>query len=163
MLDGAIEASFREDHRGLLTQAASALGVLPMRISLISEDRIAVHGEQLQDIGQLPVVGPLSPEVLYTGALEGDVVETVSSGRPSFFVVAPDASFEPRRRRILESLRKPTEVHEEQTKVYLDVRAVTETRCLELLKEENDAMQPLADLDEATRRQPRDALRRILG
>jgi hypothetical protein len=122
---------------------------------------VTIFGEPLDDIGQLPVARPLSPEVLFTGALEGDVVESITSGRLSFFVVAPEEALQPRRRRVLDGLRKPTENTEIQAAVFLDARAVTETRYRELLKEEDEVMRPLADVDTVTRLAPRRTIRNI--
>lgn len=165
---GVCEARFQDDGRALARQVASALGVLPARVRCIKDDDddeecvyVVVQGEPLEDIGQLRVARPISAEVMYTGALEGDVVETVRAGRLSFFVVAPDASLEPRRRRILESLRKPSEMHALQTSVFLDVQAATERRYRELLREEEEAMRPLSTVDSTARQAPRRALNRI--
>lgn len=153
---GVCEARFRDDGRSLDLQAAAALGVLPSRVSC-KREAVIVQGEPLEDIGQLTVVRPTSPEVLYTGALEGDVVETLMRGKLSFFVVAPDASFEPRRHRILESLRKPSETHEVQSTVFLNVQAATEERYRKLLCDAAK-MTPLSDVDDARRHAPRRAL-----
>jgi hypothetical protein len=55
--------------------------------------------------GGFPVVGPLSPEVVFTGAKEGDLVEVVQPTGVSFFLVAPREAAQPRRRLLL-SLRR---------------------------------------------------------
>ena len=162
---GVCEARFRDDGRALERQAASALGVLPGRVRCIEGDDncfyIVVEGEPLEDIGQLRVARPISAEVLHTGALEGDVVETVTEGKLAFLVVAPDDSLEPRRRRILESLRKPSEMHALQTSVFLDVQAATERRYRELLREEDEIRSPLTLAGDAARQAPRRAITRI--
>lgn len=54
----------------------------------------------------LPLVGPLSPEVLFTGAKEGDLVEVVQPTGVSFFLVAPREEAQAPRRRLLLALRR---------------------------------------------------------
>jgi hypothetical protein len=66
------------------------------------------YGEAVTDVGMLPAVHPLSPEVFFTGALEGDVVEVVQrGGLLSHFVAVPTSEAQPAARRVLNMLSHP--------------------------------------------------------
>lgn len=92
------------------------------------------YGEAVTDVGMLPAVHPLSPEVFFTGALEGDVVEVVQrGGLMSHFVAVPTKEAQPAARRVLNILSHPRYSRQCREATRLShLRARASARCRDL-------------------------------
>lgn len=121
---------------------------------------LALYGEVegspvLGDVGALPPVHALQPEVLFTGAKEGDFVEVVQPTGSSFYLVAPQESAEPPRRRILQTLRRAKAEWRAQADLCLAIQGAASEHCLALLRAEAQLSDPLSDQPEDERAAPR--------
>jgi len=108
----------------------------------------------LGDVGALPPVHALQPEVLFTGAKEGDIVEVVQPAGSSFYLVAPQESAEPPRRRILQMLRRAKAEWRTQADLCLAIQGAASEHCLALLRAEAQLSDPLSDQPEEERSAP---------
>ena len=108
----------------------------------------------LGDVGALPPVHALQPEVLFTGAKEGDIVEVVQPAGSSFYLVAPQESAEPPRRRILQMLRRAKAEWRSQADLCLAIQGAASEHCLALLRAEAQLGDPLSDQPEEERSAP---------
>lgn len=108
----------------------------------------------LEDVGALPLVHPLYPEVLFTGAREGDLVEVVEPTGFSHYLVAPLESAEPPRRKLLQNLRRAKEEWRVQADLCFAIRAVASEHCLWLVREEARLSDLLSSLPEEARTLP---------
>lgn len=120
---------------------------------------LALYGEVegspvLDDIGALPPRHALHPEVLFTGAREGDIVEVVQPRGSSFYLVAPQESAEPPRRRILQTLRRAKAEWRAQADLCLAIQGTASEYCLALLRAEAQLSDPLSDQPEEARAAP---------
>ena len=98
---------------------------------------LACHG--------LPLVGPLSPEVLFTGAKEGDLVEVVQPSGVAFFLVAPREQTQPPRSRLLQGLRRARSAWRRRAELAQRAHEATAEHCALLAAE--GRLQELAQLE----------------
>lgn len=102
--------------------------ILAEDVREVIDDFFDIH----TDPASLQELLPLAPEVVFTGACEGDLIVCFLQTGPSFFVVVPGANVEPRQDRVLHRLRQAHGLRTVQMSQLRTLSKVTEEYALSL-------------------------------